>query len=190
MKKVNSFNSSKNKFKSGTTAVLALTLLVGGLSACEATEDKDSKPSVTESVSEDVNKETPSEEAPETAVEEPAPVVEEPAPEEPVAEAPAEEANTLTSGQENAIRSAKSYLEYSAFSPSGLINQLEFESYSTEDATFAVNSLDINWDEQAIKSAANYLEYSGFSRDGLIEQLEFEGFTTEQATVAVNAAGL
>lgn len=100
------------------------------------------------------------------------------------------EGPTMTREQENAIRSADDYISFSAFSKTGLIEQLEFEGYSKEDATFAVNSLRVNWKEQAAKSAEDYLEYSGFSRSGLIEQLEFEGFTREQAEYGVTQAGL
>ncbi|MCV0403791.1 MAG: Ltp family lipoprotein [Chloroflexi bacterium] len=94
----------------------------------------------------------------------------------------------LTNGQRNAIESAESYLAFSAFSESGLVDQLEFEGYSTADATFAVGSLDVDWNEQAAKSAAAYLEFSSFSLPGLIEQLEFEGFTAQQATYGANKA--
>lgn len=94
----------------------------------------------------------------------------------------------LTAGQRNAIESAENYLDFAAFSQSGLVDQLEFEGFSTADATFAVGSLDVDWSEQAAKSAANYLEFSSFSLSGLIEQLEFEGFTSEQATYGANKA--
>jgi hypothetical protein len=94
----------------------------------------------------------------------------------------------LTSGQENALRSAEDYLAYSAFSRKGLIEQLEYEGYSTKNATFAVDHVTVNWNEQAAQSAKDYLEYSPFSRQGLIEQLEYEGFTHEQAKYGVNQA--
>jgi colicin import membrane protein len=92
--------------------------------------------------------------------------------------------------RQNAIESAYSYLEYSAFSRSGLIDQLEFEGYSTSDATYAVDSIDVNWNKQAAKSAASYLEYSSFSRSGLIDQLVYEGFTRSQAEYGVSQVGL
>lgn len=92
--------------------------------------------------------------------------------------------------QRNARRSASQYLDFTAFSRSGLIGQLEFEGYSTADATYAVDSLDVDWNEQAAKSAAQYLEFSAFSRSGLIDQLVFEGYTREQAEYGVNAVGL
>lgn len=94
----------------------------------------------------------------------------------------------LSTGQRNAIESAENYLSFAAFSQSGLIEQLEFEGYSPADATFAVESLDVDWNEQAAKSAANYLEMTSFSLSGLIEQLEFEGFTPEQAAYGANEA--
>lgn len=94
-----------------------------------------------------------------------------------------------TMGQKNALSSAFSYLNYSSFSKSGLIEQLEFESFSHEDAVYAVDRCGADWNEQAGLSAEAYLKYSSFSRDGLIEQLEFEGFSHEQAVHGVNAVG-
>ena len=87
------------------------------------------------------------------------------------------------------MASAKSYLDYTAFSYTGLIDQLEFEGYSTEDATYAVDNCGVDWNEQAKKSAQSYTEYMSFSRDGLIEQLEYEGFTAEQAEYGASAIG-
>ena len=94
----------------------------------------------------------------------------------------------LTSGQENAIRSAKDYLDYSAFSRKGLIEQLGFEGYPAKDAAFAADHLKVNWNEQAVKAARDYLDYSGFSRQGLVEQLVFEGYTQEQAAYGADKA--
>lgn len=91
--------------------------------------------------------------------------------------------------QANAAESAESYLRFSAFSRTGLIDQLEFEGYSNADATYAVDAVNPDWFEQAAKSAQSYLDFSSFSRQGLIDQLEFEGFTTEEAIYGVEAAG-
>jgi hypothetical protein len=95
-----------------------------------------------------------------------------------------------TVSQSNARRSAESYLNVSAFSRTGLIKQLEFEGFSVSDATYAVDVVDVDWNEQAAKSAASYLDVSSFSRSGLIKQLEFEGFTREQAEYGVSTTGL
>jgi hypothetical protein len=92
--------------------------------------------------------------------------------------------------QQNAVRAAEDYLDYSAFSRKGLIEQLEFGDFSTEDATYAVDHIAVDWNEQAAKSAKDYLEYSAFSRGGLIDQLEFSGFTPAQAAYGVAAVGL
>lgn len=96
----------------------------------------------------------------------------------------------LTISQQNAVAKAKSYLSYSSFSRAGLIHQLEYERYSTGDATLAVDSLNVDWNEQAAKKAKSYLRYSSFSRAGLISQLEFEGFTPAQAEYGVSQTGL
>lgn len=95
----------------------------------------------------------------------------------------------FTLAQQNAIAAAESYLEFTAFSRSGLIGQLEYEGYSTEDATFAVDNITVDWNEQAAKMAQQYLDYSSFSRSGLIDQLVYEGFTSEQAEYGVTAVG-
>ena len=77
-----------------------------------------------------------------------------------------------------------------AFSYSGLIEQLEYEGFTTEQATYAADSCAADWNEQAAKSAQSYLDFSDFSREGLIEQLEYEGFTHEQAVFGADSVGL
>ena len=108
---------------------------------------------------------------------------------EAVEEAEPEPEPELTIGQQNAVDKAEQYLRYTAFSREGLINQLEFEDFSTEDATFAVDYIDVDWFEQAALKAEQYLEYSSFSRQGLLDQLLFEGFTQEEAEHGVAAVG-
>lgn len=105
----------------------------------------------------------------------------------PTTQAPASQ---FTRSEENAIGSAESYLSFAAFSRSGLINQLEFDGFTPDQATRGVNSITVNWNEQAWKSAESYLGFSNFSRSGLIDQLLFEGFTQSQATYGVDKAGL
>ena len=95
-----------------------------------------------------------------------------------------------TTSQKNALKKAKSYLNYSAFSYSGLIEQLEFEGFSTEDATYGADNCGADWMVQAEKKAKKYLDYSSFSHAGLVEQLEFEGFTPEQAEHGATSQGL
>lgn len=94
--------------------------------------------------------------------------------------------------QQNAVRAANNYLSVMAFSRNGLIRQLvDFDGYSTSDATFAVDSITVDWNEQAAKAAANYLDVMAFSRDGLLEQLtSFDGYTYAQAAYGVATTGL
>lgn len=95
----------------------------------------------------------------------------------------------LTLAQRNAVKSAESYLSFTAFSRKGLIQQLEFEGYSTEDATYAVDHVTVNWNEQCARTARSYLEFTSFSRQGLHDQLEYEGFTEEQIEYGLQAVG-
>lgn len=102
----------------------------------------------------------------------------------------------MTASQEQAVGSAESYLDFTAFSRKGLIRQLSSEAgegFSVKDATYAVDHIKVNWNEQAAKSAEAYLKMTHFSRSGLIRQLESsagEGFTHAQAVYGVNKAGL
>ena len=94
----------------------------------------------------------------------------------------------LTNPQKNAVRSAKDWLEYSAYSRNNLIETLsQSDGYTIRDATFAVDSLDINWAKQAKKAAKDWIEYSAYSRKNLIETLsQSDGYTIDDATVAVD----
>lgn len=104
-----------------------------------------------------------------------------------------EEAETAssspTTGERNALSSAKQYLSIMPFSYTGLIEQLEFEQYSHEEAVYAADNCNADWNEQAAKSAKKYLDIMSFSRNGLIEQLEYEGYTHEEAVYGVEQNG-
>jgi hypothetical protein len=98
----------------------------------------------------------------------------------------------MTTSQENAVESAKSYLAMSAFSKQGLIDQLSSaagDGFPRADAVFAVNHIDVDWNEQAVKSAEEYLKMTSFSKSGLIEQLSSpagDGYTLAQAQYAAD----
>lgn len=147
---------------------VATLIVISGLSGGQ---DDDPPPTVTE--------------VPVAAVQQPpagvaaAPLADAPA----VAPAPESEVSV---GVTNAIDSATNYLSYSGFSRESLIGQLEFEGYTTAEATEAVDSLDVDYNAEAVESAESYLDFSSFSRSGLIDQLEYEGYTAEQAEYAVS----
>jgi hypothetical protein len=104
----------------------------------------------------------------------------------------------MTVAQQQAVESARSYLSTgSGFSRAGLIKQLSSsygEGFPGDVAIFAVDHLQVNWNEQAVKSAKSYMSTGGgFSRAGLIQQLSSsygEGFTPAQAVYAANKVGL
>ncbi len=104
-------------------------------------------------------------------------------------------AESLTGSQKNAVRSAKQYLSISGFSRDGLIQQLSSAAgngYEVADATVAVDSLNIDWNQEAMKSAKQYLSIMGFSCKGLIKQLSSSAgskYTESQATYGARQAG-
>ena len=95
-----------------------------------------------------------------------------------------------TISQNNAREKAAEYLDFTSFSRSGLIDQLQYEGFSEGDAAYGVDALDVDWNEQAAKKAAEYLNFRAFSRAGLVEQLLYEGFTEAEAEYGVSTTGL
>lgn len=89
-------------------------------------------------------------------------------------------------GNAGAKAKAESYLNSSAFSYTGLIHQLEYEGFSTDEATYGADNCGANWKEQALKKAKSYLNSSAFSYSGLQHQLEYEGFTEDEAQYGVD----
>lgn len=101
----------------------------------------------------------------------------------------------LTGPQKNAVRAAQSYLSISAFSRDGLIEQLSSQAgngFNISDATKAVDSLNVDWNQEAVKSAKQYLQMMGFSCSGLIQQLSSRAgskFTEKQASFGAQRSG-
>ena len=156
-------------------AGIFVLLIIAGLFSEEETSKAPVKESTAEVV--EVKSEEPKEAKAPTPAPAPKPEVTEPEP-------------TETMSQQQAVRKAESYLSFSAFSRSGLIGQLEYEGFTTADATYAVDTVKVDWKAQAVKKAESYLKFSSFSKSGLIGQLEYEGFSTEDATYAVGEVGL
>jgi hypothetical protein len=113
------------------------------------------------------------------------------------AEREQKEVEEASPSQQNALQAAEKYLEYTAFSQAGLIEQLSSsagDKYPEQDAVWAVEHLHgVNWDDQAAKSAKKYLEYTSFSCQGLIEQLSSSAgdkYTQAQAEYGARQAGI
>lgn len=96
---------------------------------------------------------------------------------------------TETLGQKNALKKAHSYLESMSFSYTGLVKQLEYETFSHDDAVYGADNCGADWNKQAAKKAKTYLETMSFSRESLIKQLNYEGFTDAQAEYGAKAVG-
>lgn len=109
---------------------------------------------------------------------------------EEAAAAAAAEAARGTTSQQNATRTAQSYINMTGFSRAGLIEQLEYEGYPTADANWGADHASVDWNAEAAQSAKSYLDMTSFSRAGLIDQLIYEGFTPAEAEYGVSQTGL
>ena len=101
-----------------------------------------------------------------------------------------EDTEAVTDNTGDPAAMAEDYLAYGAFSKKGLIGQLEYEGFSNDEATSAVESLDVDWKEQAAKKAQEYMDYQDFTKEGLTSQLEYEGFTADEVAFGVSSVGL
>ncbi len=105
------------------------------------------------------------------------------------------EEKKIVDWNEQAARSAKTYIETMPFSRAGLVQQLASdagERFTLEQAEYGVSFIEnnniVNWNEQAFQSAKLYLETMAYSRRGLVDQLSSEfgsQFTIEQAEYGV-----
>lgn len=93
---------------------------------------------------------------------------------------------------QNALKSAQNYVEIMAFSEKGLYKQLTSEAvegYPADAAQYAIDNVDVDYNEQALKSAINYQDVMPMSDDALFKQLTSEAgeqFTAEQAQYAID----
>jgi len=78
------------------------------------------------------------------------------------------------------------------FSEAGLYEQLtadEGDQFSEEAAQYAVDNIEVDYNEQALKSAESYQEDMDMSPDAIYDQLasdDGEKFTDEEAQYAVD----
>src|SRR6476659_691539 len=80
---------------------------------------------------------------------------------------------TSSNNRMQAVRMAKSYLSFQAFSLKGLVKQLKYEGFSKSDATYGASHSGANWMKQAVRMAKQYLRSMPFSRRGMIHQLQY-----------------
>ena len=94
---------------------------------------------------------------------------------------------SLNENQLQAIQTAKDYLDTMHLSQTELLQMLTVEDINLEDAEFAIEHLDIDWNQEARKKAKEYCKHKiGFSKEKLKAQLLFDHFTEEEANFAVS----
>ncbi len=97
--------------------------------------------------------------------------------------------SSVSVGKKNALDRALRYLESSAFSHDGLVEQLEYEGFSHTEALYGADNCGADWNEQAAKKAKQYQDSLSLSKERLIEQLKYEGFTSSQASYGARSVG-
>lgn len=94
---------------------------------------------------------------------------------------------SLNENQAQAIQTAKDYLDTMHLSQTELLQMLSVENIDSEDAKFALEYLNIDWNQEARKKAKEYCKHKiGFSKEKLKAQLLFDHFTEEEADFAVS----
>lgn len=95
----------------------------------------------------------------------------------------------LTNGQKNAVIRAYEEENFWHVSRDFLINDVlvGFDYFSVEDATFAVDHMDVDFDEQAMLYVKE--NSSGQSRGGIAEMMRYYGYTEAQINNALEKAG-
>lgn len=97
-----------------------------------------------------------------------------------------------TQSQKDAVQDATIYVQHTHMSRQAVYDQLvNYDNYSSEDAQYAVDHLNFDWNVMALENVKEYLEYTSLSEAGLYEQLvsAYEQFTPEEAQYAVANAG-
>ena len=93
-----------------------------------------------------------------------------------------------TAEQERAIARAKDYLKSSSKSYDEVINALTTEKFTKEDAKYAADHCDANWEEEATEAAREILDNPnyGISYTKLLQQLESKKFTHNEAVKGID----
>ena len=94
---------------------------------------------------------------------------------------------SLNENQVQALQTAEDYLDTMPLSQTELLQMLSVENIDLEDAKFAIEYLNIDWNQEAKKKAKEYCKHKiGFSKEKLKAQLLFDHFTEEEANFAVS----
>ena len=91
-----------------------------------------------------------------------------------------------TPGRAAAIEAARAYLSSRTMSRIRLLEQLDFDGYSSADSEYAIATLNPDWNEEAYQAAGGHIFAGAFSRIALLYQLDYEGFTVAQAEYGID----
>lgn len=95
-----------------------------------------------------------------------------------------------TTEQLNALKKAESYSETMHMSKQGIYNQLtsSVEGFSEEDAQYAIDNIEADWNKNALEKAKSYQQTMNMSKNAIYNQLtsSVEGFTVEEAQYAID----
>lgn len=92
-------------------------------------------------------------------------------------------------GDGDPVAAAQAYLQYWPMSRAKMIEQLQVDGYTAEQAEAAADACGADWNEQAVLSAKSYLDTMAFTREELLDQLQYDGFTEEEAAHGVDNCG-
>lgn len=100
--------------------------------------------------------------------------------------------DTVPSEFKSALKKAKTYSSLMNMSKQGIFDQLTSEygeKFPEDAATYAIENLDVDWNQNALKKAEDYCKTMHMSKRGVYDQLisEFgEKFTEEEAQYAID----
>ena len=99
--------------------------------------------------------------------------------------------SAVRADEAEALETAQKYLDEMPFSRRALNEKLKTAGFSAEEAEYAADNCDADWNEMAVRKANEYMKTMSVSRSELIQYLESEsvGFTHEQAIYAADHIG-
>lgn len=160
------------QIKKFTPLLVALALTACGGETSTTEEVKEEPAAVEETEKEPQDEETQPEVAEETEVE--------------------EKEDDVPREYKSALKAAENYISSMPFSEKGLYDQLTAEygnKYPAEAAQYAIDNIEVDYNEQALRAAKNYQETMPMSDAELKDQLMSEygdKYTEEQAQYAID----
>lgn len=90
---------------------------------------------------------------------------------------------------DSAVEAARKYFDTGNFTYTSLIDKLEQDGYSQEEAEYAADNCGADWNAQAAKEAEALLKDGLLTKEEIVDKLIFKGYTYEQAVYGAEANG-